>query len=66
MAGTRPTRTRHGRTQDVIDNAGRLSLMYVIWKQRIWDTRSGGGWRQMEDRGSVTANHFDHPHVSVL
>jgi hypothetical protein len=52
--------------QYVIDNAGRLGLMYVIWRQRIWDTRSSGGWRSMEDRGSITANHYDHVHVSVL
>jgi hypothetical protein len=52
--------------QYVIDNAGRLGLMYVIWRQRIWDTRSSGGWRMMEDRGSITANHYDHVHVSVL
>lgn len=36
---------------------------YVIWRQRI-NTRDGRGWRQMEDRGSITANHFDHVHVS--
>jgi hypothetical protein len=52
--------------QYVIDNRSRLGLMYVIWKQRIWDTRTSGGWRAMEDRGSITANHFDHVHVSVL
>ncbi|GAA4150602.1 hypothetical protein [Actinomadura keratinilytica] len=52
--------------QFVIDNASRYGVKYVIWKQRIWDTRSSGGWRQMEDRGSITQNHYDHVHVSVL
>ncbi|MFB4311410.1 hypothetical protein [Actinomadura sp. GTD37] len=52
--------------QYVIDNASRLGIKYVIWKQRIYDMRGSGGWRQMEDRGSVTQNHFDHVHVSVL
>lgn len=36
---------------------------YVIWRQRI-NTRDGRGWRMMEDRGSITANHYDHVHVS--
>ncbi|MEV5830421.1 hypothetical protein AB0L25_33135 [Spirillospora sp. NPDC052242] len=52
--------------QYLIDNASRLGIKYIIWKQRIWDSRSGGGWSQMEDRGSVTQNHYDHVHVSVL
>ncbi|WP_021600283.1 coiled-coil domain-containing protein [Actinomadura welshii] len=52
--------------QFVIDNASRLGIKYVIWKQRIYDMRGSGGWRQMEDRGSITQNHFDHIHVSVL
>jgi len=50
----------------VIDNASRVGLKYVIWKQRIWDVRSGNGWKAMSNRGSITANHFDHVHVSVL
>lgn len=49
-----------------IANADRLGVKYVIWKQRIYDTRTSGGWSQMGDRGSITANHFDHPHVSVF
>jgi len=36
-------------------------ITYVIWRQRI-DT--GSGWRPMEDRGSITQNHFDHVHVT--
>ena len=26
----------------------------------------GSGWDPMEDRGSITENHFDHVHVSFL
>ncbi|GAB3112443.1 hypothetical protein GCM10027055_15410 [Janibacter alkaliphilus] len=44
-------------------NAGPLGIKYVIWEQRIW--LPGQGWRAMEDRGSATANHFDHVHISV-
>lgn len=46
-------------------NAGAYGVTYVIWDQRIWSTgRAGEGWRAMEDRGSPTANHKDHVHVS--
>ncbi len=51
--------------QFVIDNADRLGVKYVIWRQRIYDMRSPG-WSTMEDRGSATANHYDHIHVSVF
>lgn len=47
-------------------NAERLGIMYVIYRQRIWDARSGGGWESMEDRGGATANHVDHVHISVF
>lgn len=41
------------------------NITYIIWKQRIWNvSRASEGWRQMEDRGSPTANHFDHVHAS--
>ncbi|MFC4564566.1 coiled-coil domain-containing protein [Nocardiopsis mangrovi] len=46
-------------------NAGRLGVMYIIWEQKIWDTRNpGAGWKPMEDRGSITQNHYDHVHIS--
>jgi Transglycosylase SLT domain len=44
-------------------NSRRLLVKYLIWKQRI---NEGTAWKQMEDRGSVTANHFDHVHSSFL
>ncbi len=47
-------------------NASRLGVTEVIYSQKIWTTqRSGEGWRGMSDRGSTTANHYDHVHVSV-
>lgn len=45
-------------------NAGELNIKYIIWRQRIW--YPGGSWQGMEDRGSATANHLDHVHVSVF
>jgi len=42
-----------------------LNVSYVIWNQRIWSVgRASEGWRYMSDRGSTTANHKDHVHVS--
>lgn len=47
-------------------NHKRLGVSELIWEQHIWTVqRSSEGWRAMEDRGSVTANHYDHVHVSV-
>lgn len=47
-------------------NAGSLGVEYIIWQQQIWSVeRSSEGWRPMEDRGSATANHYDHVHVTV-
>jgi hypothetical protein len=47
-------------------NAKALGVSEVIWAQHIWTVqRSSEGWRLMPDRGSTTANHYDHVHVSV-
>lgn len=47
-------------------HASALGVSEVIWSQRIWTVqRASEGWRWMEDRGSTTANHYDHVHVSV-
>ncbi|WP_433475972.1 coiled-coil domain-containing protein [Spirillospora sp. CA-142024] len=48
-----------------IAHASALGIKYIIWRQRIYDLRSPG-WRAMENRGGVTANHFDHVHISVF
>ena len=46
-----------------IANMADKGISYVIWEQAIY-----GDWNQtwtpMEDRGSDTANHYDHVHVS--
>lgn len=47
-------------------NAKRLGVSEVIYAQRIWTVQRGReGWRAMSDRGSSTANHYDHVHVTV-
>lgn len=45
----------------VLANQQRMGASYVIWRQRI---NFGAGWKPMGDRGTDTANHFDHVHVS--
>jgi hypothetical protein len=48
-------------------NAPRLGILYVIYRQRIWDIRTASsGWLPMADRGGSTANHYDHVHISVF
>ncbi|MCH6165764.1 hypothetical protein [Pseudonocardia alaniniphila] len=44
-----------------LKNKDALGISYVIWEQQI---NFGSGWQPMEDRGGVTANHFDHVHIS--
>jgi uncharacterized protein YgiM (DUF1202 family) len=51
---------------NVRSHASEFGVSEVIWAQRIWTVqRSSEGWRPMEDRGSATANHYDHVHVSL-
>lgn len=45
----------------VLSRQDEFGVKYVIWRQRYND---GSGWDLMEDRGSVTANHYDHVHIS--
>jgi hypothetical protein len=40
-----------------------LGVEYIIWQQRMLSS-PGGSWSTMDDRGSSTANHMDHPHVN--
>ncbi|MGY1717526.1 hypothetical protein ACI8AG_00555 [Blastococcus sp. SYSU DS0552] len=40
-----------------------LGVDYLIWQQRMLSS-PGGSWQAMENRGSATANHFDHVHVN--
>ncbi|MHB0808898.1 MAG: hypothetical protein ACYCDV_05930 [Facklamia hominis] len=50
--------------QEAINNMGSANISYVIWKQRIYGPWTNGQWQPMEDRGSITQNHFDHVHIS--
>jgi hypothetical protein len=43
-----------------------LGVNYIMYSQRIWSVeRASEGWRYVEDRGSPTANHYDHVHVTT-
>jgi len=37
---------------------------YIIRRQQIWNPEISPNWRDMADRGSRTANHYDHVHIS--
>ncbi|GAB2812321.1 hypothetical protein GCM10027200_10370 [Lentzea nigeriaca] len=55
------TATGNALADHVLANRRAFGVTYVIWRQRYND---GSGWSTMEDRGSPTANHMDHVHVS--
>lgn len=44
--------------------AKKYKIHYVIFRKKIWTT-STPRWRKMGNRGSATANHMDHVHISV-
>jgi hypothetical protein len=47
-------------------HASELHIYDILWRQHIWTpVRAAEGWRLFASRGSATANHFDHVHVSV-
>jgi hypothetical protein len=47
-------------------HAAELHVYDILWRQHIWTpVRASEGWRLFADRGSATANHYDHVHVSV-
>jgi uncharacterized protein YraI len=47
-------------------NYAALGVSYIMYSQKIWSVeRSGEGWRSVSDRGSATANHYDHVHVTT-
>ncbi|MDH2429763.1 hypothetical protein [Sphaerisporangium sp. TRM90804] len=48
-----------------IKNGRKLGVKYVIYRQRIYNM-GFPGWRAMANRGGVTANHFDHVHISMM
>lgn len=47
-----------------MENHERLKVKYIIWGQRIWNVEREGTprpwtrWRQMDNRGDDTANHW--------
>ena len=47
-------------------HASELHLFDILWRQHIWTpVRASEGWRLDADRGSATANHYDHVTSSV-
>ena len=49
----------------LMKNRAELGIEYLIWRQQIWRPATSSAWRPMSDRGSPTANHFDHVHVTT-
>lgn len=47
-----------------VANRDALGVKYVIFNRTIWSARNDWQPRRMADRGSPTANHVDHPHIS--
>lgn len=47
----------------VIAHGKELHITYLIWRQSSY-TISRGTWKKMADRGSDTANHMNHVHIS--
>lgn len=53
--------------KDFAAHAKTYKVNYVIYRQSVFNAAyPERGWRPMEDRGSATANHYDHVHVSVF
>lgn len=48
----------------LIAHAKVFNIDHIIFEQHIW-TPSTPHWRKMADRGSITANHFNHVHVAI-
>jgi hypothetical protein len=49
----------------LMEHRADLGIEYLIWEQRIWRPSTSSSWRGMSSRGSATANHFDHVHVTT-
>ena len=55
----------------ITKNMKELGVYYVIWEQRFYMPQHNiygpaNTWNLMPDRGGVTANHYDHVHVSFI
>lgn len=48
----------------LLRNAKTLGVDHVIWRQHIY--YPNGTSEAMEDRGGLTANHYDHVHVATI
>lgn len=48
----------------IYDNNAAFKNQYVIWKQALH--YPNGSIQPMEDRGSITQNHFDHVHTRAI
>lgn len=47
-------------------HADQHGIYYILWRQRMWLAGNrADDWSHMSDRGSDTANHMDHVHISV-
>ncbi len=49
-----------------LNNLDRFGILYVIYRRMIYNLSIAPYWRPMSDRGSPTANHEDHVHVSFV
>lgn len=55
--------------QYAVDNINSANISYIIWQQRFYAPVNNiygpaNTWNMMPDRGGVTANHYDHVHIS--
>jgi hypothetical protein len=48
----------------LIKHAKDFNVNHIIFEQHIW-TPQTPHWRKMADRGSITANHYNHVHVAI-
>lgn len=51
------------RGNEVKDYALQNGANYVLWQQQQWNP--DGSVTPMDDRGSPTENHMDHPHINI-
>ncbi|MDR1791491.1 MAG: SH3 domain-containing protein [Propionibacteriaceae bacterium] len=48
----------------LVEHYKEFDIDHIIFEQKIW-TPYSQSWRKMADRGSITANHYNHVHVAV-
>lgn len=47
-------------------HAKEYGIYYMLWRQKMWKAGDPvGAWTSVSDRGSPTANHMDHVHITV-